>query len=123
MAKRRAAGKSKPIAVWSINEYHRDHNSRFIGQGSSRLAPIHHSVGTNNERAKCCFSTVGTFVGMLFQNGCMRSAMENNSDGINWRNTLRATGGKLATLSKIAQCVGTLRNPVSSCNVMDLGGC
>jgi hypothetical protein len=69
------------------------------------------------------FITVGTFVGMLLHYPYIMSETLGNADGKEAAVALPRTQAKLAPVSKIAQCVGTLSNHLSLCYLMDLAGC
>lgn len=68
-------------------------------------------------------TTVGTFVGMLLHYPYITLAMLGNVKRMDPGDGLRPDPAKLAPVSKIAQCVGTLRNQLSGFLLMELPGC
>lgn len=53
----------------------------------------------------------------------MNSEIESNAEQLDPSEMPSQVSAKLSTRSKIAQCVETLSNDLSSCIVMDLDGC
>ena len=66
---------------------------------------------------------MGTFVGMLLHTVYKDSEMLGNAEGMDPGAAPRPNPAKLAPVSKIAQCVGTLSNHVSGWFLMELHGC
>ena len=66
---------------------------------------------------------VGTFVGMLFHTVYKDSERLGNVRQMDHGERSLPAAGKLAPVSKIARCVGTLSNRLSGCMVMELHGC
>ena len=67
--------------------------------------------------------SVGTFVGMLLHIVYKESEMLGNAKRTDPDDCPRATAAKLPPVSKIEQRVGTIRNQLSPCLLMNLRGC
>ena len=74
--------------------------------------------------ARMLFSPLwGLLWGCSFKLLVVRSGMESNAARIDLGGGPRLSSAKVATVSKIAQCVGTLSNVLNGFFLMDLRGC